>query len=78
MGAGKHNRIKECNAARLVKVQASTDDGGGDLHHFKLFIEIELRSHILSWEFEPLEGHVAIFLQNLGGHYTEPLLVKSL
>ena len=54
MGAGKNNRIKECKAASLVQAQAGTNDGGSDLHHFKLFKEIELGWHILRRKFELL------------------------
>jgi len=60
VGAGKNNRIKECKAASLVQAQTSTNDGGSDLHHFKLFIEIELRSHILRWKFELLVRNVLV------------------
>ncbi len=42
-GAGKSNRIKECNTARLVQVHTSKNDGGGCLYHLKLIIKIELR-----------------------------------
>ncbi len=61
-----------------MEIQAGSDDGRGNLNHFKLLVKVKLSTYVLSGELELFEGYVAVFLQDLGRQYPKTFLVKTL